>query len=222
MINFQDVNGRQITFFHIPKTGGSTVLYGIFSNGLVHLDSQFLESRFFTGDRRLRFNAWHFNDGSKGNNNDSKYYDHFPYRAAKKLGYLVNDYSMAFVRNPWQRCVSAYLQSRRLQEIKPISFAEWLETVNKDTDDYWGPTKLKAQCEYLIDEQGKVAVNKIYKVEDVDIFEVFSGLLGKRLFGENVNVAPTYNYRSFYTDALIEKVAKIYAADIGLFGYSYG
>lgn len=213
MINFPDRNGRWVTFFHIPKTGGSTVLYGIFSNGVKNLD----DSKYFDSNRRLRFNAWHYND------NGHKYADHFPYLVAKELNHTVHDHSMAFIRNPWQRCVSAYIysMSRKYFYPEPLTFIEWLDLIDHNKWNCWRPQNPNPQYKYLIDEQGQIAVSRVYKLEEVDIFSIFSDLLGKKLSRTRINVLPSYDYRSFYTDKLIEKVAKIYAKDIELFNYKY-
>ncbi|MBE8182285.1 MAG: sulfotransferase family protein [Candidatus Portiera sp.] len=222
MINFPDINGRWITFFHIPKTGGSTVLYGIFSNGIIHSDT----GNFFPASRRLRFNAWHYNHGNShhGNPNDGayKYADHFPYIAAKKLDYSIHDHSIAFVRNPWQRCVSAYLYTKNLRLTnKTASFGEWIDSIDHEREDCWLPQNPNPQYKYLIDEQGKIAVSRIYKLEEINLVELFSDLLGKKLPQVRINVTPPYDFRSFYNDGLIEKVARIYAKDIDLFSYKY-
>lgn len=130
---------------------------------------------------------------------------------------------MAFVRNPWQRCVSAYLYTVKKQYLGagPLSFGEWLASLDPNREDCWLPQNPNPQYKYLIDEQGEIAVSQVYKLEEVDLTELFSNLLGKKLQREKINVTPSYDYREFYTDQLIEEVAKIYAKDIELFHYKY-
>lgn len=212
MINFLDKNNRWITYFHIPKTGGSSIVYGFFSNGIINPDKEL----FFDGNRRLKFNAWHYNDSNK-------YADHFTYLAAKQLGYTIHEHSIAFVRNPWKRCVSHYLFIMKKQYLggDRIPFSEWLAFSDSPDGEFWQPYYSRPQYKYLINEQGEIAVSQVYKLEDTDLAELFSGLLGKKLPRKKFNVLPSYDYRSFYTDELIEKVANIYAKDIELFNYKY-
>lgn len=214
MINFQDQDGRWISYFHIPRCGGSSILYGIFGQGLADPS----KGTFFESNRRVKFGAYHYNDGH------GEFADHFPYSEAVRRGFKVHQYSMAIVRNPWQSCVSRFLYVRDVERRIPtdLSFKDWLLN-RKPADDnsQWRAGGWHQQYEYLIDEKGKIVVSKIYKLEEIDIFNLFENLLGRNLMHRKLNVLDEYDYKSFYETKLKDEVAKIYDKDIELFGYSF-
>ena len=216
MINFPDKNDRWITCFHIPKNAGSTIAKGIFGRYLPQPNG------YFTHSRRLRYFSYFYTDGG------GKFDDHFPYTVAQSEGWL-REHSLAFVRNPWRRCVSSYVYLRDTERsIKShLSFADWMtqkplpSLAHGVPKDHWRAGSWKQQYEYLTDSKGKIAVSEVHRLEDIDIFDLFSDLLGTELPRLSVNVSVPYDYRKFYTPELIEEVAKTYAEDIKLFNYKY-
>ncbi len=216
MINFIGKNGEGVTFFHVPKTGGTTVLEGIFA---YHQ---------FTGNW-MKYNSYSYNDGN------GKFSDHFTYMEAKRRGFKIHNRSLAFVRNPWRRCVSAYLYGLSTESFlwripANMSFKQW---VNQRwiADEYyeWRPGGWHQQYEYLVNDSQEIMVTDVHRLEDVDIFDVFEDLLGCKVPRVEHNVTPATDrkekdykdYRDFYDTALIDKVAEIYHKDIELFGYTF-
>ena len=214
MINFQDKDGRWVSCFHIPKNGGATILYGIFGRGLANPD----EGTFFDNNRKLHFGAYHYNDGH------GEFADHFTYREAKRRGFVIHPHSIAIVRNPWKRTVSRYLYLRDKEKRIPaeLSFTDWL--INRplaDDGSEWRAGGWHQQYEYLIDDEGKMRISQVLRLEDINICDFFSELLGRNIPPIEINVTKKYDYKSFYTPELVDIVAQVYAKDIELFGYSY-
>ena len=216
MINFIDKKGDGVTFFHVPKTGGMTVLEGIFGHQPA------------VGNWR-KYNSYAYNDKC------GKFSDHFTYMEAKRRGFQIHNRSVAFVRNPWRRCVSAYLYGLRedlfLWRIPAnMSFKQW---VNQRwmADEYyeWRPCGWHQQYEYLVNDSQEIMVTDVHRLEDVDVFDVFEDLLGCKVPRVKRNVTSEAalrdkgykDYRDFYDTALIDKVAEIYHKDIELFDYTF-
>ena len=216
MINFIDKNGEGVTFFHIPKTGGTTVLGGIF--GL-----------WVSEENWGKYNSYFYND------RNGKFSDHFTYAEARRRGFKIHNHSLAFVRNPWRRCVSAYLHGLScglfLWGIPAnVSFKQWVNQSWIAEEYYeWRPSGWHQQYEYLVNDSQEIMVTDVHRLEDVDIFDVFEDLLGCKVSRKKYNVTPKAahknkgykDYRDFYDTALIDKVAEIYHKDIELFGYTF-
>lgn len=222
MINFTTRQGEDITFFHIPKTGGTSVRQGVFG---------FKDYKEGWG----KYNSYAYND-EKGS-----FADHFPYAVAKRRGYKINNRCIAFVRNPWHRCISTYMHL--LSEPffvwsipKDMSFEQWIkERWIADECDEWRPGGWHQQYEYLTDDTGDIAVSDIHRIEDIDIYAIFEDFLGCEINRKRYNSSDyrsssillkgdngkSQDYRSFYDASLVEEVANIYKKDIQLFNYTF-
>ncbi len=136
-------------------------------------------------------------------------------------------YSFGFVRNPWDRCLSAYWYFRR-KTFHPLhklainnSFEDFLESQDKTGMPYVGQ-----QSNWLFDEQDKQLVNYIGKVESIscDMSTVNRQLrIPLDSFTANTNISKRRNrdYRPSYSDKSQELVANNMQRDIGLLGYTF-
>jgi len=131
-------------------------------------------------------------------------------------------FKFAFVRNPWDRLVSWYtfiLEDRehhRHQRVRRLAdFGAFLrvEAQKRRRSQWW----------MLQDSTGRLGVDFVGRFEslDRDIAQVCARLgIGQRPLSRSMSSrhAP---YQSFYTPALVEFVARHWAAEIEAFGYRF-
>lgn len=139
--------------------------------------------------------------------------------------------SFSVIRNPFDHAVSHYEYMKQFrikstaQKIGEMSFREYLEYRMKPP--FWNDTifaRMPDQCYYLVDKEGKVAVKRLIRFED----------LRSELEGLSRDLKlPDFNLRhvnktkaakkpmgAYYDAATIELVREIYARDFDNLGYS--
>ncbi len=146
------------------------------------------------------------------------YYEHMPaWRVRLYVGEEVwrSYYKFTFERNPWDRQVSWYHYKTKNKDRRP-SF----EAFNRD--------KKRAYVEnfdlYSIDDE--ICLDFVGRYEDLerDFATAMAaiGLEGRvSLPRTNVSKDRASDYRSYYTQALRERVSAWYAREIAAFGYSF-
>jgi len=137
-------------------------------------------------------------------------------------------FKFGFVRNPWDRIASlyAYLQEAQPRpEIKSInSFAQFLEEF--DAGEKWIAKlrSMRPQHEFFLDESGKMAADFIgcheMLGEDFNQLQKHFGI-SLSLPHANKSSNSERDYRSNYSDKLVEIVGRRFAADISYFGYQF-
>ncbi|ALQ52654.1 hypothetical protein ATY38_14165 [Nitrosomonas ureae] len=144
-----------------------------------------------------------------------------------------NYFKFAFVRNPWDRLVSAYvfLKKGGLTEQDKAWAHEYLDKFDSFQDfimqgltsaDIYRILHFIPQWEYVVDKNGKVDVDFIGRFETLENdFEILGNRLGVSTNLLKINHSRKGDYRSYYNDASAEVVAKLYSRDIELFGYSF-
>lgn len=146
-------------------------------------------------------------------------------------------FSFAFVRNPWDRFVSAFHYLKR----DPLSVDDksWAEEVLGEYDDFdafldrfMTSTRFRGQVMmwrhfspqwwFLSDAAGKTAVDHICRFEsfdsEIDRVAEKIGLSAQRVHANKVSRA---HYSSFYTPGAIDFVARVYKQDVERFDYSF-
>jgi len=206
--------GLPMIFVHTPKCGGSFVATAI-------------------GNHRERHCITRRHPTMQGH----KTYIEFR-NALAALGIDIKDFvTFSVVRNPWSWHVSFYhfvrgLTGRELEDaavenaiMSKQSFSEYLAWVDDESspksEDF--PTTHNV-CEWVIDESGDIAVDAILRQESLR--EDFAAMQKKyhiraKIPQTRVNASEHKDYRSYYTDADIELVARRHARDIELFGYEF-
>ena len=138
-----------------------------------------------------------------------------------------NFYTFGFVRNPFSREVSLYYLHKHVTSID-YSFEEWVNKryVTKEITQYTGP-----QYGYFCDVNGQLKAH-IFKFEDRErsIDEISSNLgfpfeqmLHYKAMPQrgNFSTKASGDYRSHYTQELIDIVTPIFQIDMDAFGYDF-
>lgn len=144
-------------------------------------------------------------------------------------------YSFAFVRNPWDRCFSAYRylksgnlnknnlawSSRNLEKSKNFSdfICKFLNAETMVQNHVFRP-----QFRYICTVGNRISVDFVGKFERIeeDFNRVLSKLERQSIGLPKLNKSgPPFNYQEHYSPEAAEKVSELYATDIELFGYRY-
>lgn len=137
-------------------------------------------------------------------------------------------YKFAFVRNPWDRLVSCwrnkvinenYFKFNNSDLEKMKSFENFVNHVSS-LNIYKCDRHLRSQSK-LIDINMIDYLGRLETFED-DLNQIFDriGLPNKKIVQKNAT-SRTTNYKKYYSEELVEKVAKIYSRDIQIFGYQF-
>ncbi|TGO03183.1 hypothetical protein PN36_11440 [Candidatus Thiomargarita nelsonii] len=181
---------------HIPKTGGVSIAKSLFGTLVGHLDIH---------GYKIIFGPTAFN----------------------------NYFKFSFVRNPWDRTLSAYLF------LKKGGFDK--------KDEEWATNHLIKYTEFSYFVTNWITPKNIYKknhflpqyrficgknlVPEVDFLGYFENFehdfkyiqekLGINCELSHLNSTKKRDYRDYYTKETLEIIAKVYAKDINVFGYSF-
>lgn len=136
-------------------------------------------------------------------------------------------FSFGFVRNPWDRALSAY-HFVRAQTDKPVpdnltSFERFLADIESGAGWTQSFKLVSSQAGFLLSRAGQPAVDFIGRYEHLqrDIARV-EARLGLSIRLSHLNATPTRaHYSQFYTVPLAEAVARLWHADTEAFGYEF-
>ena len=142
---------------------------------------------------------------------------HESYLSLKSNNNITNDvFLFSVVRNPYTRTYSCFHQFNKTNKTN-ISFIQYLKNIINNEISIKTPLLHLPQSYYVIDDIDRIAVNKIYKFENLKELEIdFSWNLGF----DNMGNYMVDLYNKDYTDEAIELTQKIYDSDFIRFGYS--
>lgn len=147
----------------------------------------------------------------------------------------------AFVRNPWDRLVSCYVEKilpLRSPDHSPDPFASQLiaEGLPREgvdfgafvdrvcvTPDRRSDRHVRAQVCFIADRRRRLVVDRVGRFERFaeDAQEIFSAIGAGPVELPHGKRSVRRDYRDYYTPALRDRVAERYAADVRLFGYAF-
>jgi hypothetical protein len=150
--------------------------------------------------------------------------EHIAARAVKRcLPPAVYDaaFKFAFVRNPWDRLVSRYTYLLRSEGHHRHRFVKRLKGFEEYLD--WEIRRGKMfQHEYVTDASGKLIVDFVGYFERLnEDFARVCARLGVQVTLPHANVSSHRDYRTYYTPATRELVARHFQQDLELFGYEF-
>ncbi len=130
-------------------------------------------------------------------------------------------FKFAVVRNPWDRLVSEYEYIRcqpghsRHKKIVRQSFADYVEFQSKRPEGH--------QINALQCGDGRLGVDYVGRFESLDASLAHIASVIKMDFSSlpHINLVKRADYRHYYDDALRERVADLWRADIQAFGYQF-
>jgi len=139
-------------------------------------------------------------------------------------------FKFCFVRNPWDRLVSAYHYLRKGHPTSPIahtvmrgaSFTEFVtETLRSPA--VASELHIRPQYSFVVDSRGELAVDFVGRFEYLERdFETVArrlGMHGRKLEAHNRSLHQ--DYESYYDDQTRKIVAEFYRKDIELFNYRF-
>jgi hypothetical protein len=144
-------------------------------------------------------------------------------------------FSFSFVRNPWDRLVSAYFYlkeggssktDRRYRDNILNKFEDFNSFVESwiTKDSIQNIMHLRPQKDYLTIFGNDVKVNYVGKFETLEEdFKKIANRIGVdvELPRINVNQSRDEDYRQYYNENSIEVVSRVYKKDIEMFGYKF-
>ena len=137
-------------------------------------------------------------------------------------------FKFAFVRNPWDLQVSSYhhLKRERPQLVGDRDFETFLRYKLDPARPYQYhlDTSIELQSDYLVDLHGKVLVDFIGRFETLndDFISICQRIGVKPPALEHKRQAKDRGgYQKYYTPETAELVARHFAADIAMFGYTF-
>ena len=204
--NFIIVGTQNLAYLNIPKTAGTSI-----KKTMV---------KFFLSDRSLEQAEY---EPYKDDYGFPKPVEAYMFRR-EKLALLQQQYfKFTFVRNPFSRLVSFYLD-RIIKENEYYRIGKTEREFSKvakiicKKPDVISDQHFVSQY-FLVYEEGQCLVDFVGKFENLEV--EFKPIQEKYDLSplEHKRKAPTYDYRDYYTPELVEKVAKRYEKDIEVFGY---
>lgn len=176
--------------------------------------------------------------------NEHIHYQHFPCIKKYKINKFYNDYfKFCFVRNPWARLVSCYLNKIYVEpNINHIntkfvtfgnnskyfkmgmSFDEFVYAVCRVPDEK-SDSHFVSQYMYITDNEGNLLVDYIGKIESFHHdFKYICNKIGLKF--EDLNVphlmkSKQVDYRSYYSETTKEMIRQRYSKDIEFFQYIF-
>jgi len=150
---------------------------------------------------------------------DAFYNDHFPIQYAKNI--IDYDYSIAFLRNPYDRVLSRYSYLTQHEyykdNYKNVSLEKFINfQICYSNKDCWLPESWRKQIEYITIDS-KMSVDFLYKIEEVDVVSVL-----KDITGRDIDVKPqnTSTYVDRLTDSLKNTIYNLFQDDFKKIGYN--
>ena len=141
-------------------------------------------------------------------------------------------YKFAFVRNPYDRCVSQYVYMKGRRDLREFigldandSFNRYLSLIQKKEHVQWIP-----QYKFIYDDNGRLLVDFVGKLENFreDVYKVLDAINYRRkVLGVNTAMIPHLNkgkrrqYWRYYDDEDREMVEALYGKDLEIFGYRF-
>lgn len=219
-VNFE----KKVIFIAVPKTGTTSVRVQIRPYGRPIINNQHLNII------QIRDSLYVYFLTMALGNNTSFPSELIPTDAdlrARASEVFQTYFKFSGVRNPWARAVSLYYRREGVQVSDRLSFEEFCMEHLYASDTCKHPTLHKNQYDWLCDENGKMLMDYVYQIEELnnaidEIAERTDGRLVLTYKRENVNPSSlAFAYRDLYTEETKKIIAKRFEKDIEYFNYTF-
>lgn len=203
---------HQCIFIHIPKTGGTSIEDILWPD-----ESDRVPENLFGG-----YVSQYSNKYQTGG---LQHLTALQVRNEVGRSTFESYYKFAIVRNPWEKAVSQFSYIRKRKYLMDFigmtrwtTFRKYLTLISKKEHVQWKP-----QSDFILDEQGKLIVDKVIRFENlaegfVEVAEQM-GLGGANL--SHTNKSQRRPYHSYYSTKALALVREMYADDINFFCYDF-
>jgi hypothetical protein len=213
---------KEVIFIAIPKTGSSSVrsqVRGERDYLVPHEHLNLQETRHlltsFLIYKKLG-NNWEFPS------TDVPCFDEI---CSKSEEIWQNCFKFSVVRNPYARTVSLYFRNEGIKASNEMSFDEFVERIEFASDTCVHPSRHNTQADWLKDASGNIAVDKVYKLEDLHKnMDELSSLTKINMNNRYLNInklSKSSSYRDLYNEWSKRKIENIFYEDIEKFKYTY-
>lgn len=159
----------------------------------------------------------------RGRHPGTRWTGHYPHMRAKAVRRLVGEevwssyYKITSERNPWDRQVSLYYWRMR-NMADPPSFEQYLRGSDRRA--------LRLGNFDIYSIGGRVIVDDVILYHDMRaglerIFDRLAIPLPDEIPGAKTGIRPGSDYRTYYTEETRELIARCYAREIDVFGFSF-
>ena len=219
---------KKYIFLHNPKCAGSTV-HSYLPNQDWHNLNAVLSIKEYNAEQRKKANN-HGYDCKPHHYTLEQYKNMNTFKPEK----FCKAWKFTFIRNPFDRLVSAYHYSQDTSGVwKDLSFENFVDKAKEVMDckkyyEWFGPIQpnhLCAQHLYVYDENNRFIPDYVGRHEnfDVDVKNILEHL-GLDIPDQIARINTTPNrsfYREYYDTSTKKIVEKIYEKDLNLFGYEF-
>lgn len=203
-------------FFHLPKNAGVSI-----SKTLINQEKSLKIKRYFSYVcRKLlkKKDNFYFSLSDKELiffNSHITCYNFFDIFNKK----VFNDYfKFAVIRNPWDRMVSRYFYSKKIDsKFKNFSFEDF---INFDLEKNM---HVLNQYEFCTKDKVNFCLDKIIKFENIndDFNQISSIIFGNKNLLNHSNKTDHSDYREYYNDNLKDKIYRNFKKDLNFFNYDF-
>ena len=131
-----------------------------------------------------------------------------------------NAFTFSFVRNPWDRFVSAFVCQKRFISAGLDVFDNFVWETGEYPEDGVYRDHFLPQHYFLLDKDGKIGVDYIGHFETLQRdWAHVCAILGVREELPHYRKGNRLHYRNYYTPDTWEIVGRLYKGDVDLFGY---
>ena len=145
----------------------------------------------------------------------------------ESASFFSNAFKFASVRNPWERAVSLFFRKEGVRDQQNLSFDQFIENHLYASDTCVHPTLHKNQLDWICDDNGKILLDYIFKLENFsnaikEIFERTNGLIRLENTVANKNESSkSSEYRNLYSEKTKKMIARRFEKDIDTFRFTF-